>query len=67
MEMLMFAYIKTNNETIRVYADHEDFQVVFPNGSERWFSIHRGDKKQSFLRVIEIFGWKNDEVHILYS
>ena len=49
---MLVAFFKYLGQTIKVYSDEEDYQVMRPDGSSQWFSIWGGDKLTSLNRAI---------------
>ena len=48
------AFIITDKGIFKVYNQVEDIQVFFPDGSERWMSIHT-HINESFLNAVKRF------------
>ena len=49
---MLVAFFKYLGQTIKVYTDGEDYQVMRPDGSSQWFSVWGGDKLTSLNRAI---------------
>ena len=49
----MNAFIKTPDGLHKIYRQGDDWQVIFPNQSERWFSVwNNQDIKTSLMRAV---------------
>ena len=48
----MYAFIKTAEGLYKIYDKGDDWQVVGPNGFERWFSVYTDDKRASFNKAV---------------
>lgn len=48
----MYAFIKTPDGLYKIYDQGSDWQILGPNGFERWTSIWRDDVKASLYRAV---------------
>ena len=48
----MHAFIKTAAGLFKIYRQGDDWQVIGPDGFERWFTIWTNDQPASLLRAV---------------
>lgn len=48
----MNAFIKTTKGLHKIYRQGDDWQIVFPDGSERWFSVWSDKIKASLIHAL---------------
>lgn len=51
----MFAFLKTNEQLVKVYLDGRDWLVIGPDGDQRWFSTWHADPQGSLERAVSEF------------
>ena len=50
----MNAFIKTTKGLHKIYRHGDDWQIVFPDGSERWRSVWADKVKASLIQAISV-------------
>ena len=48
----MYAFIKTPDGLFKIYNHETDWQVIGPDGFERWVSVWRDDVRASLARAV---------------
>jgi hypothetical protein len=48
----MYAFIKTPDGLYKIYDQGSDWQILGPDGFERWFSVWSDNKKASLYRAV---------------
>ena len=48
----MYAFIKTEAGTYKIYDQCDDWQIIGPNGFERWVSSYANDKRASLHNAV---------------
>lgn len=50
----MNAFIKTTDGLHKIYRQGDDWQIVFPDGSERWLSVWSDKVKASLIHALSV-------------
>ena len=50
----MHAFIKTSKGLHKIYRQGDDWQIIFPDGSERWRSVWSDKVKASLIHALNL-------------